>query len=84
MPAKHGLRGLFGGPRNYEKNFYSVVMLLLITCLIARFLCLLVIFVPDGHRFMYLEIMSPLPVIFKYMLVLYVCRFKLNLKYVTE
>ena len=31
----HGLNSLFGGPRNYEKNFYMCVMLLIMGCLIA-------------------------------------------------
>ena len=31
----HGLKSLFGGPRNYEKNFYMCVMLLIMGCLIA-------------------------------------------------
>ena len=33
---------------------------------------------------MYQEITQTLPVIFKYIMVLYVCRFKINLNYVTE
>ena len=59
-------------------------MFLIICCLISRFICLCVVFLPKGHIFTYLEITTPLPVSFKYIMILYVFRFKLNVKYVTE
>ena len=57
-------------------------MVFILCCLIAREICLCVVFLED--RLLYSQMASLFPVCFKYLMVLYVCRFKLNIYYVTE
>ena len=85
LTQRPGMNGLCGGPSFYERSFFPCVVLLIMMCLIARVIYLSSTFVQNTNvKAMYSNLSSILPVSIKYVLVLYVCRFKLNLIYLAE
>ena len=65
-----------------ERNFFIFIMVLIELCLLMRIPFFSIIFVDQDNEYKYALITGPLPSVFKYLIVLFICKYKLHVLYI--